>query len=203
MISSSLSGSSFGPLIPTLLRPIGLVIIQCVVAAKESMMQDESTLIHCEHVSARPFDAVVTAFRAAVGAGDGDAFRKAVEAATGPDDFETRMHASEGPSGFMLFLEADHGAWMARVGLQARAKLYIIGNPLIARTMIEHDIGVGLNVPVRVLIYEEPRTGTCRLAYDLPSSLMERLKNERVTAAAKRLDQKLSALAEAATGVSA
>ena len=166
-------------------------------------MQDESTLIHCEHVSARSFDEVVAAFRAAVGAGDGEAFRKAVQASTGPGDFETRMRTAEGSSGFILFLEADHGAWMARVGLQARAKLYIIGNPLIARTMIEHEIGVGLNVPVRVLIYEEPRTGTCRLAYDLPSSLMARLKNDMVTKAAKRLDQKLSALAETATGASA
>lgn len=113
------------------------------------------------------------------------------------------MRAAEGPSGFMLFLAADHGAWMARAGLKARAKLYIIGNPLIARTMIEHDIGVGLNVPVRVLIYEEPGAGTCRLAYDLPSSLMARLKNQRVTAAAKILDRKLSALAETATGASA
>jgi uncharacterized protein (DUF302 family) len=166
-------------------------------------MQDESTLIHCEYVSARSFDQVVAAFRVAVGTGDGERMRKAVEASTGPNDFEALMRASEGPSGFMLFWEADHGAWMARVGLQARAKLYIIGNPLIARTMIQHDIGVGLNVPVRVLIYEEPATGTCRLAYDLPSSLMGRLKNDRVTAAARLLDQKLSALAEAATGASA
>jgi len=166
-------------------------------------MQDESTLIHYEHVSARSFDEVVAAFRAAVGAADGETFRKAVTASAGADDFEARMHQAEGSSGFMLFLEADHGAWMARVGLQARAKLYVIGNPLIARTMIQHDIGVGLNVPVRVLIYEDPATATCRLAYDLPSSLMARLKNDRVTAAAKRLDQKLSALAETATGASA
>jgi uncharacterized protein (DUF302 family) len=166
-------------------------------------MQDESTLIHCEHVSARPFHQVVAAFEAAVGPGNGETFRQTVEASTGPYDFEARMRAAEGPSGFMLFLTADHGAWMAQIGLKARARLYIIGNPLIARTMIEHDIGVGLNVPVRVLIYEEPHTGTCRLAYDLPSSLMARLKNQRVTAAAKILDQKLSTLAESATGASA
>jgi hypothetical protein len=55
---------------------------------------------------------------------------------------------------------------------------------------------------VRVLIYED-RDGACRLAYDLPSSLMGRLKNARVTAAAKRLDEKLAALAETATGAAA
>jgi uncharacterized protein (DUF302 family) len=163
-------------------------------------MKDQSTLIHCEHHSSRSFDDVVAAFLAAVGRADG---RELPEAAQASDDFEARMRALEGPSGFMLFWEADHGAWMARVGLQARARLFIIGNPLIARTMLEHDIEVGLNVPVRVLIYEEPRDGTCRLAYDLPSSLMVRLGNERVTTAAQRLDQKLSALAELATGAAA
>ncbi len=130
-------------------------------------MQDKSTLIHCEHVSTRSFDEVVAAFSAAVGAGDGESFRKAVGAATGPEDFEARMRALEGSSGFMLFLETDHGAWMARAGLKARAKLYIIGNPLIARTMIEHDIGVGLHVPVRVLIYE----GASRSPWGLPPGL--------------------------------
>ena len=166
-------------------------------------MQDESTLVHREHISARSFDEVVAAFEAAIGPGDKDRLTAVVEASTGADDFETRMRALEGSSGFMRFLELDHGGWMALVGLKARAKVYIIGNPLIARTMIEHDIGVGLNVPVRVLIYEDPGSGSCRIAYDLPSSLMGRLKNERVTAAAKRLDQKLSELAETATGARA
>lgn len=166
-------------------------------------MRDESILIHCEHVSARSFDEVVAAFNAAVGRAQGDALREAVEASRGADEFEARIRALEGSSGFMVFFEADHGAWMAKLGLHARAKLYIIGNPLIARTMIEHDLGVGLNVPVRVLIYEDPRTGTCRLAYDLPSSLMGRLGNDRVTAAAKLLDEKLAALAATASGASA
>jgi uncharacterized protein (DUF302 family) len=165
-------------------------------------MRDESTLIHFEHISARSYEEVVTAFEAAIGRQSGEAFRNSVDASMNADDFEARMHAAEGPSGFMLFFAADHGAWMGKIGLKARAKLYILGNPLIARTMIEHDIGVGLNVPVRVLIYEDP-AGVCRLAYDLPSCLMARLKNDRVTAAAKLLDKKLSALAETATGASA
>jgi uncharacterized protein (DUF302 family) len=78
--------------------------------------------------------------------------------------------------------------------------MYTIGNPLIARTMLEHDIAAGLNVPVRLMIYEDAVTGTTRLAYDLPSSLMSGLENEKVAAAAKKLDAKLIALAIHATG---
>ncbi len=78
--------------------------------------------------------------------------------------------------------------------------MYTIGNALIARTMIQHNIEVGLNVPVRVLIYEDAAAKTGRIGYDLPSSLMGRLKNEQITAAAKLLDDKLAALVRHCTG---
>ena len=165
-------------------------------------MRDESTLIHCEHVSTRSFDDVVAAFEAEIGHAEGDTLRQATEGATGREDFEARIRALEGRSGFMVFFEGDHGEWMAHVGLKARVKLYVIGNPLIARTMIQYDNGVGLNVPVRALIYENA-DGKGVVAYDLPSSLMARLANSQVTAAAKHLDEKLKALAELATGVAA
>jgi uncharacterized protein (DUF302 family) len=105
------------------------------------------------------------------------------------------MHAHEGTSGFMRFLTADHGAWLARIGVSAKARVYTIGNPLIARTMLEHNIAAGLTVPVRLMIYEDPRSATTRLTYDLPSSLMSGLQNEKVDKTAKKLDAKLIALA--------
>jgi uncharacterized protein (DUF302 family) len=166
-------------------------------------MKDESKLIHCEHVSERTFDEVISAFEKAVGIADRDAFQKAVAASTDEKDFEKRIQAFEGPSGFMRFLDVDHGAWMTLIGLGARCKLYILGNPLIARTMLKHDLGVGLNVPVRALIYEDHKTGKTRFAYDLPSSLMARLGNESVTAAARALDEKLRVLARTVTGADA
>lgn len=59
--------------------------------------------------------------------------------------------------------------------------------------MVRHDLGAGLNVPVRVLIYEKPDSGRTRLAYDLPSSLMARLGNKEVDMAAAKLAEKLAA----------
>ena len=95
------------------------------------------------------------------------------------------------------------GLGCARVGLNAKARMYTIGNPLIAWTMLEHDVAAGLNVPLRLMIYEEPATRTTRLSYDLPSSLMSGLKNKKVTVAAKKLDAKLISLALHATGADA
>jgi hypothetical protein len=53
------------------------------------------------------------------------------------------------------------------------------------------------------MICENAVSRTVRLTYDLPSSLMSGLQNEKVTAAAKKLDAKVIALAVHATGAEA
>jgi uncharacterized protein (DUF302 family) len=166
-------------------------------------MIESFTVQHCEHVSQRSFEAVAAAFEAELGnLADPAIMPRAAAAATSPADFESRIRALEGRSGFMRCLINDHGAWLARMGVEAKIRSYIIGNPLVAKTMITHDPGVGLNVPIRVLIYQNA-SGEVRLAYDLPSSLMSRLNNDDVSAAALKLDAKLRALAELASGTSA
>ncbi len=165
-------------------------------------MRYETRLIHCEHISDRPYEAVVAALEASLGAMDGHRFRDELAASKDAVDFEQRMRAGEGPSGFMTFFAADHGAWLSLLGQPAKAKLFVLGNPLIARTMLKYDVSIGLNVPVRVIAYEGA-DGQARIAYDLPSSLMAYTGDEALLDAARRLDAKLETLAEAATGVAA
>ena len=166
-------------------------------------MRTTFTVHHNEHVSTRPFEEVINAFESAVGSVEDIGFPALLAKTKNSDEFEASIHSREGSSGFMRFLTVDHGAWLDRIGLNAKARMYTIGNPLIARTMLEHDIAAGLNVPVRLMIYEDPASVTTRLTYDLPSSLMSGLQNEKVMAAAKKLDAKLIALAVYATGVAA
>jgi uncharacterized protein (DUF302 family) len=164
-------------------------------------MIDSFTVQHYEHVSQRRFEDVVVAFEAELAnVEDRSIIPREAASAASPADFDFRIRAHEGRSGLMRFLTNDHGAWMARVGLKAKIRSYIIGNPLLAKTMIAYDPGVGLNVPIRVAIYETA-SGEVRLAYDLPSSLMSRLNNDKVSAAAMELDTKLRALGQLASGV--
>ena len=37
----------------------------------------------------------------------------------------------------MRFLTVNHGAWLARIGLNAKARVYTIGNLLIAWTILQ------------------------------------------------------------------
>src|SRR5437762_11887808 len=151
-------------------------------------MRTMFTVHHNEHVSSRSFEEVVNAFESAVGSVEDTGFAVLVASTKSAEEFESQVKSRESSSGFMRFLTVDHGAWMARIGLNAKARMYTIGNPLIARTMVEHDIAAGLNVPVRLTRYAEPATRTTRLSYDQPSSPLSRHNNDKLTSAAKKRD---------------
>jgi hypothetical protein len=84
-------------------------------------------------------------------------------------------------------------------GSTAQSALETLGNHLIARTMLIHDVAAALNVPVRVHLYEASN-GTVRFGYHLLSSLRTVYQNEAVMAACLKLDEKLAALASKSTG---
>jgi uncharacterized protein (DUF302 family) len=157
---------------------------------------------HNEHVTRLPFDEVIQAFERAVGSVEG-VYDDLVAMSHDTAEFERLVREREGSSGFMRFFTADHGAWAELEGMDFRARLYVIGNPLIALTMLRHEVAAGLNVPVRIMIYEDVGGGTTRFVYDLPSSLMSVLGNEQVMNAARKLDEKLITLAVDVTGVEA
>lgn len=162
------------------------------------MTTESFTVQHVDSISVHPFAATIERFEAATGSLDGATFAKEATASAGTEDFAKRIHVYESTSGFMRFQLFDHGGWLGLYGIRAKCRLYILGNPLIAQTMLKHDIRAGLNVPVRLIIYET-KAGEARLGYDLPSSLMSQLHNAEVTAAAEKLDAKLAALVEHVT----
>src|SRR5439155_27033765 len=102
-----------------------------------STMRTTFTVHHNEHVSSRPFEEVVDAFESAVGSVEDTGSPVLLAATKSAEQFETSVQCREGSSGFMRFLTVNHGAWLARIGLNAKARVYTIGNPLIARTMLQ------------------------------------------------------------------
>jgi uncharacterized protein (DUF302 family) len=104
-----------------------------------------------------------------------------------------------GESGFALFHEIDHGGWLPRFGIKRRSVRWILGNPLIAITMIRHDITAGLFAPVEILVTEREGGAGTITTYVLPSSLMVIEENPPLHKAAEALDEKLDALISKAT----
>jgi uncharacterized protein (DUF302 family) len=105
-----------------------------------------------------------------------------------------------GESGFALFHEIDHGGWLPRFGINKRSVRWILGNPLIAITMLRHDITAGLFAPVEILVTEKEGGAGTTVTYVRPSSLMVTEENLPLQKAAKALDEKLDALIAKATG---
>lgn len=153
--------------------------------------------IRVRYPSIKGFDELVSALLADIG-------EKPVpinEIAATHDDWQSYRQEVEkyvGPSGFMLFGLFDHGAWIARAGIDRKAIRVILGNPLIAITMLRHDVTAGLFAPVELLLLDEGSGSS--LTYVRPSSLMVVEPNPELLSAAEKLDAKLAALAEKVTG---
>jgi uncharacterized protein (DUF302 family) len=107
-----------------------------------------------------------------------------------------KIEAMAGPSGFMLFATQDHGSLLSLAGQERKAIQYVVGNPLFALQMTQHDIRASLYAPLRVLIYEDNVGKTC-VEYDRPSSLFGQFGNERIRPTVAMLDRKLEALVSA------
>jgi uncharacterized protein (DUF302 family) len=112
--------------------------------------------------------------------------------------YKKEIESHVGPSGFILFGIVDHGAWIKKVDIRKRVLRIIIGNPLLAITMLRHDLSAGLFAPVELLLMEED-DARASLTYVRPSSLMVVEPNPALLAAAKVLDAKLQALAAKVT----
>lgn len=91
------------------------------------------------------------------------------------------------------FLELNHHRWLnVYEGKPHPATVaYTIGNPLIAQTIVKHDVRAALNIPLRLLIVENPERPSTSIIYQLPSSVMVLADNPELRDAAKALDLKL------------
>jgi hypothetical protein len=76
----------------------------------------------------------------------------------------------------------------------------ILGNRLIAVTMLRHDVSAGLCAPVELLVMDEGAGSS--VTYVKPSTLMVVESNPELLSAAEELDAKLAALAEKVTNSS-
>ena len=157
-----------------------------------------TTRISVDHVrlaTDKPFGDVTTAFEQQLGRFDPDVYKGLAEGGDA-EGARAKIEAMAGPSGFMLFATQDHGSLLRLAGQKRRAIQYVVGNPLFALQMTQHDIRASLYAPLRVLVYEDEQGQTC-VEYDRPSSLFCQFGNNRISPTAAMLDRKLEALVSA------
>lgn len=146
--------------------------------------------------TARSFDEVLAALRTAVGNATHGELSESIRDCATKEAFVQRMQAIAGDSGFMLFFEMDHGAWLKTFGIQRKVVRWMFGNPVIAHTMLKHDIAAGLFAPIEFLLFENESGHGATLVYNVPSSLMVIEDNAPLLEAARALDRKFAELVE-------
>ena len=108
------------------------------------------------------FDAFIERFESQLGTHDISAYRNRLGDTNAPGEVEAILKSQEGSSGLMLFSSYDHGALLSIKTGPQRGRQYVIGNPLFASRMTEHDIRAGLYAPLRVFVYVD-QDGQVRL----------------------------------------
>jgi hypothetical protein len=151
--------------------------------------------------STRSFDEVLLNLRKLVGTAIPQKVIKQEAGGGTREQFEKAIQSQVGESDFMLFFEIDHGDWLPVFGIQRKVVRWILGNPLLAITMIRHDITAGLFAPVELLLVANESGDGSTVIYDLPSSLMAIERNPALRDAARVLDRKLQTLVSRVTGV--
>ncbi len=140
------------------------------------------------------FETVLVNLRAHVGQPSASELSKITTEPGTREEFTRTIEGCIGDSEFMLFLELNHGAWIDRFGINRKMIRWILGNPLIAITMIRHDVSAGLFVPVELLLVENEGGNGASVTYVRPSSLMAIEGNAELKKAAIALDVKFEKL---------
>jgi uncharacterized protein (DUF302 family) len=144
--------------------------------------------------SSKPFDAVVTALKSAVGQPDMAEFFKETRATNSFPDLERVVQRGLGRTGFMLFAEFDLGDILRRESGAKTPKIIrlVIGNPLIMKEMVKHVPDAGSYAPVTVLVDERP--DGVHVSYDKMESYLMHYGSPEALVVAKNLDAKITTL---------
>ncbi|MBW4430738.1 MAG: DUF302 domain-containing protein [Pelatocladus maniniholoensis HA4357-MV3] len=146
--------------------------------------------------SEKPFQEVIEAIESILGDGKYSVFEELVDAKAPFEQVESVVESMLGQSGFMKLAVFNTGGLLSLMGKAKNVKLYLLGNPLIANQMIEHNPVVGLYVPPRLLVYDDYE-GKTHITYDKLSSILSQFDNEFILKVSQKLDQRFQEIAVA------
>jgi uncharacterized protein (DUF302 family) len=148
--------------------------------------------------SQKPFDAVVADVEAKIGKPSMGEFVARMTAAASYEEMQKVVQDSVSEIGLMEFMRLDHGAVLAKAGVDGNPKIVrlIMGNPLIMQSMARLVPDAGSYAPVTVLIDQRP--DGVHLSYDEMASFLAPYGNAEASRIAQDLDAKVKRLLESA-----
>ena len=150
--------------------------------------------------SSKPFDAIVAAFKSAVGQPDMVKFFKETRATHSFSDLESVVRGGLGRTDLMLFAEFDLGDILRREAGSKTPKImrFVVGNPLIMKEMVKHVPDAASYAPVTLLVDERP--DGVHVSYDKMESYLLPYGSPEALAVARNLDAKITTLLRECAG---
>jgi uncharacterized protein (DUF302 family) len=129
--------------------------------------------------SVKPFDVVVASVEEAIGRPNMIEFTANMTGAKNFEEMQKVVQGSVSDIGLMEFMKLDHGAVLAKAGVDRNPKSVrlIMGNPLIMQSMTRLVPDAGSYAPVTVLIDQRP--DGVHLSYDEMASFLALMEMRR------------------------
>jgi len=109
-----------------------------------------------------------------------------------------KLEAVVGKKGLTVFSRINHQANAEKAGLQmAAAQVLIFGNPKMGTAMMNQDIASGLDLPLRVLVYQDG-SGKTWISYHNPQG-MKKIYRLEGNAAVDKAEKGLAKMTDAAS----
>jgi uncharacterized protein (DUF302 family) len=138
---------------------------------------------------------LVAAFERELGRWDSSAGALLVKRKAPWSEVEREVARMAGPRGLMVIESIDQGQVTSLSGSSNRCALYLVGNPVIANSILTVDPKGGLYVPFRVALYQNAGAKGGSVVYDRPSSFLAQLDHPELTEIGAQLDDKIDAVA--------
>lgn len=155
--------------------------------------------IHVDVPSSKPFEQVVTDLQAELGKASTEHLMHRLSSSRSFDEYTEEMESLAGRSNLIEVAFLNWGKVLTLAEVPMKAKLFVIGNPVTARKLLEAGgPEVGLYLPTKIYVYEDA-SGVTHVSYDRFGPIMEQHQNEALSKVAAVIDGVLANLAAAAT----
>lgn len=162
------------------------------------MNTTEFTNTHVVLTSAKPFAQAIKDIQAEMGRANTETLSEKLSASKDFAEFTEEMEFLAGRSNFINVALLNWGKVMAKVPIGMKAVLFVIGNPVTARKLLEAGgPEVGLYLPTKIYVYED-RQGVTQITYDQMGPVMAPYNNPQLDAVAAAIDKALANLADKA-----
>lgn len=156
------------------------------------------TNTHVVIASKKPFEQAVKDLEAQLGKVSTEFLGHKLSAAKDFDELTAEVEPLAGTSGLINVAELNWGKVMSRVPVKMKARLFVIGNPLTAKKLLEAGgAEVGLYLPTKIFVYED-LDGVTQVSYDQLAPVLATRNKEALDAIAEKIDGVLHKLATGA-----